>query len=90
MAKIIALRDMPDVPVVLTTMDSSKEREIIVGYHGKIYKFKDCQDGLYYNDTAVDNPISSTTDKSNAPIIPYFFLRTVEDNISYFISNEIE
>ena len=79
---------MDDVPGVRITMDSSKECTIAVEYQGKIYKFKEFQDGLYYYDTAVDKYISGATDQYNSPNTPYLFLSTVEDNKSYFISNE--
>ena len=54
MAKIIALKDMAAVPGVQITMDRSKERAITVEYQGKIYKVKECQDWLYYGDTAAE------------------------------------
>ena len=73
MANIIALKDMADVPGSQMTMDSSKDRTITVEYQGKIYKFKECQDGLYYYNTAVGNPISGATNEYNTPTKPYFF-----------------
>ena len=90
MVKTVVLKDMADVPGVQITMYSSKDRAIKVEYQGKNYKFKECQDGLYYYDTAFDNSISGATNKSNAPMTPYLFLITVEDNKSYFSSNESE
>ena len=71
-------------------MDNSKELLITVDYQDKVYKFKECQDGLYYYDTVAYNYISYATDKSNAPTTDYSFLSTVYDNKSYFIRNEIE
>ena len=71
-------------------MDSSKELAITVEYKYKVYKFKECQDGLYYHDTAAENHISDATDKSNFSITTYLFLSTVDDNTSYFSSNETE
>ena len=71
-------------------MDNSKELFITVDYQDKVYKFKECQDGLYYYDTVAYNYISYATDKYNAPTTGYSFLSTVYDNKSYFISNEIE
>ena len=90
MANIVALKDMADVPGVLITIYSSKERANAVEHQGKFYKFKECQYGLYYYENAVDNSISGATNKSNSPITPYLFLSTVEENKSYFSSNEIE
>ena len=66
------------------------KRKITVEYQGKFYKFKDCQDSLYYYDTAYDTSISDTKYKYNYPITPYLFLRTAKDSKPYFNSNEIE
>ena len=90
MLNIVVLKDMANVTGVRIKMDISKDREITVEYQVKIYKFKECQDGLYYYDTEVDNYISGSTNKYNAPITNYLFLCTVEDNKSYFSSNETE
>ena len=90
MANIVALKDMANVPGYQITTDSSKGRAIKVQYQGKVYKFKECQGGLYYYDNAAGNSISDATDKSNDPITTYSFISTVEDNKSYFISYEIE
>ena len=89
MANIVALKDMFDVPGFKITMNKSKELVITVECQDKVYKFKECQDGLYYYDTAADNYISDETDNIYAPITPYSFLSTVDDNKSYFIRNEI-
>ena len=72
---------------VQITMDISKERAITVEYQEKVYKSKECQDVLYYYDTADDNSISDATNKSNAPITTYSFLSTLEDKNSYFRIN---
>ena len=82
MSKIVALKDTADLPGVRITMNISKERVITVDHQGK--------DGLYYYDNTVYNPISGTTNKSNYTITPYSFIITIEDNKSYFSSNEIE
>ena len=87
MANIVALKDMDDVPGFQIKMDSSNECSITVEYQGNFYKFKECQDGLYYYNTAVENSISGATDKYDAPITRYLFLSTVEENRSYFSSN---
>ena len=87
MSNIVALKDMANVPGVWITMDSSKERAIAVWYQGIFYKFKECQDRLYYYDNVVDNPIYGATNKSNAPITTYSFLSTVEDKKSYLRIN---
>ena len=90
MANIFALKDMANVPGFQITMGSSKECTIKVKYQDKVYRFKELHNRLYYYDTAAKNYISYETDKSNAPITPYLFLSTIEDNKSYFSSNEIE
>ena len=76
MANSVALKDVANVPGVWIKMDSSKECTITVEYQGKIYKFRECQDGLYYYDTETGKSISGATNKSNAPITPYSFPRT--------------
>ena len=90
MANIVAIKDMAYVPGVQINMDSSKELEITMEYQGIIYKFKECQDRLYYYETADKNSISGATNRHNAPITPYSFLSSVKDNKSYFSRNEIE
>ena len=71
------INDAAGVTVVRVTVDSSKERAIIVDYQVEIYKFKECQYGLYYYYTAAENSISGATDKPNAPITTYSFLSTI-------------
>ena len=78
MANIAALKDTTSVLETRITMDISKERTIKMEYKDKIYKFKECQDRLYYYDTAAKNSISGAADKSNFPITPHSFLSNVE------------
>ena len=87
MSNIVALKYMANLPGVRITMDISKDLEITVEYQGKFYNFKECQDRLFYSDTAIDNSISGATNKSNAPITTYLFLSTVEDKKFYFSIN---
>ena len=70
MNNIVALKHMAHVPGFPITMDISKERAITVDYQYNVYKFKKCQDGLYYYETVVDNHISGATNKSNSPFAP--------------------
>ena len=62
MDKIVVLKDMADLPGVRIAMDSSKERAITVDCQDKVYKFKECQEVLYYYDTDDYNYISDATD----------------------------
>ena len=52
MANIIEIKNVDSIPGVHISMDSRKERVIIVEYQNQIIKFQECCDGLYYYDTA--------------------------------------
>jgi len=82
LANIIAMKDMAAIPSVQITMDSSIEEAIIVEVKGVIFKFKDCNDGLYdYN---------TDTIKTNKSLAAYSFLETVQSNKKFFTQQEIE
>ena len=46
MANILLIKDVASVPGVHISMDSSKERSIIVKYNNQIIKFQESRDGL--------------------------------------------
>ena len=46
MENILAIKDATSIPRVHISMDSSKERAIIVEYKNQIIKFQECRDGL--------------------------------------------
>ena len=71
MANILSLKDVSSLPDVRHTMDSSKERAIIVNFDDILVKFQDCRERIYYHDTAATNePETYTT--------PYFLGGTVK------------
>ena len=51
MATILSMNDFSNVPGVRIYMDSDVEKAINVSYKGRLVKFKECEDGLYYFDT---------------------------------------
>ena len=54
LTNIVSLRDVGNIPNVVITMDSSKERAITVKmWPCKEFKFLECPDGLYHYDTSI-------------------------------------
>ena len=87
LANIISLRDVANIPGVAITMDSSKERAIIVKMGtDKVFKFLECPDGLYHLDTST---ISNNFCKTKSNVIPYSFAMTVSENKKFFSRREI-
>ena len=82
MATILSVKDVGNIPGVQITMDTLKEKAIIVKHDNNIFKFKECKDGLYYYDTAQD--------KVNYDVTNYSFLETVADNSKFFSADEIK
>ena len=87
LANIISLSDVANIPGVGITMDTRKERAIVVKMSAeKTFKFLECPDGLYHYDTSdMYNKLSKP--KSN--VTPYSFTMTVSDNKKYFSKREI-
>jgi hypothetical protein len=83
MANIFSMKDVVSLPNVKVTMDSDKERALIVEFQGQVFKFEECANGLYYYDTVGGI-------KSKNEIIPYSFLETVQANKEYFTRQEIK
>jgi hypothetical protein len=48
LATIVAMKDVANVPGVRVQFDTDVERSINVFYCGKVVKFKECADGLYF------------------------------------------
>ena len=69
MAKIISLKDISSIPGVHITMDSEKERSIIVHYNNMKYKFIECKCGIYYFDT-------TNNDNNNTSVTKYSLITT--------------
>ena len=50
---IISLNDADYIPIVRVTMDTPRRKQIIVRIgSGKVYQFKQCDEYIYYFDTA--------------------------------------
>ena len=85
MANIFSMKGVVSLPGLHVTFDSLKECAMLVHYKDKVYKFKECAEGLYYYDTATSEPIKPKTN-----VISYSFLETVKDNKEYYTSQEIK
>jgi hypothetical protein len=83
MVTILSVKDVANLDNVHITMDTRQERVIFVHHDGKVLKFKECADGLYYYDTAACKP-------NNVDITNYSFLETVADNSKFFSADEIK
>jgi len=58
MANILSLKDLASVDGVHITMDTKKERAILVEFQNTFFKFHECDDSLYYLD------LSTLSDKT--------------------------
>ena len=84
----ISLRDIANIPRVKITMDTTKERAIMVTMgNGTEYKFNECPDGLYYYDTAEKN--KGNYDKTKSISTPYSFAMAVNENEDFFTKKEV-
>eukprot|EP00957_Ditylum_brightwellii_P029029 2193201-Ditylum_brightwellii.AAC.1 len=90
MATVLSLSDVVSLDGVHLTMNTLKERAILVHLSDdKVIKFKECDDGLYYFDTAA--PLAHFVGvTSNNGVISYLFLQTVAENLKYYSKQEIE
>eukprot|EP00957_Ditylum_brightwellii_P034064 2580467-Ditylum_brightwellii.AAC.1 len=77
---VLSLSDIASIDGVHLTMNTLEEHGILVHFDdSKVIKFKECDDGLYYFDTAtpLDHSIGVT---SNNGVIDYLFLQTAAKN----------
>ena len=90
LANIISLRDVANISGVVITMDSSKERAIMVKMGLKEFKFCECPDGLYHYDTSnvCENPSKSKSSVISYPN-SYSLVMTVAENKRFFTKKEI-
>eukprot|EP00957_Ditylum_brightwellii_P190298 14485617-Ditylum_brightwellii.AAC.1 len=71
-------------------MNTLEERTIFVHLgDGKVIKFKECDDRLYYFDTGVPlaHPVGVT---SNDGVLGYLFLQTIAKRLEYYSKQEIK
>jgi hypothetical protein len=83
MDTILSVKDVANLDSVHITMDTSKEKAMLVHHQSKVLKFRECDDGLYYYDTAEHN-------HNNVELTNYSFLETVADNSNFFSTDEIK
>ena len=58
MANILSLKDLASVDGVRITMDTKKERSVLIEFLNTLFKCHECDDGLYYLD------LSTLSDKT--------------------------
>eukprot|EP00957_Ditylum_brightwellii_P029862 2259264-Ditylum_brightwellii.AAC.1 len=90
MATVLSLSDVASLDGVHLTMNTLEERAILVHLDDdKVIKFKECDDGFYYFDTAapLDHSVGVT---SNNGVIDHLFLQTVAENLEYYSKQEIK
>ena len=96
LANILSLKDLLDVPGLYSTMDSRKEKAIIIHYDGRIFKFVQIPEGLYifnqeYDSNNVMTMTPSIPDKSKLQVTNYStFLQTVSTNKPHYSVQEIK
>ena len=82
---ILSLKDLLNVDGLQVTMDSLKEKALVVTYNKFSYKFHQHASGFYYYDMNKDSP-----DKSNDKISPYSFLESVDTNKEFFHGTKLK
>ena len=85
MENIIALKDIASVQGVQVTMDTDKERAMIVHYKGEDYKFREFSSGLYVYNMNVPSKTKSTVKKYSLSC-----LNMVAENKKHFTVAEIK
>jgi hypothetical protein len=83
MDTILSVKDVANIDSVHITMDTSKEKAMFVHHKSDVFKFQECDDGLYYYDTANCN-------SNKVEVTNYSFLETVDENSNFFSADEIK
>lgn len=96
-ATILSMKDIANIPGVRIKMDTALDRTIFVEYKGKSYKFKECDDGLYYLDVTDKFGHTLTTNKNQVEEYSYLpdlgecsFLQTVNEKQSQYTKRQIK
>ena len=84
-ANILSLSDIANLPNTKITMDSSKEKVMLLHHNGRIIKFEECVDGHYYWDSKETSSL-----KSKDSITAYSFINTVANNRSWFTQRNVK
>ena len=87
MANIFSLKSVADIKGARVTMDTKIGTSIYVTLaDGKVFEFKQFNNGLYYFDTAA----SVCSNKPKDIVNNYSMVHTVSNNKSYFTANDIK
>ena len=91
LATILAFSEVASLPGINITMNSNKERAILVHMMDskKVLKFKECSSGLYYYNSANPHEHEFVVDKLNYTL-PYSFLQTTNSNKEFLTPAEIQ
>ena len=90
MATILSFKQVADLPGVIITTDTSKERSMIVTLKdGTVFKFKECASGLYYFDTDKSSDEVAIVNNTRSNVTEYTMLQTVKGNQEFLSKNEI-
>ena len=91
LANIVALSDVANMPGARVTMDTDKERAILLHFEDKVIRFEECGDGLYFFDTStLNNQTNKNSLTHYSDDSPSSFVQTVSNNKSYFKKSDIE
>ena len=89
LANIVSLSDVASMPGARVTMDTDKERAILLHYNDSVVRFEECGDGLYYvNASELLNHYNKHTVTNYSE--PFSFTQTVSSNKSFFTKSDIE
>ena len=85
MAKILAFSDVANMDGVYITMDTRKERSMIVHFEheNRTVRFNECAEGLYYHDM-------SDINDTNFAVNKYSCLQCVKENKKYVTSDKVK
>ena len=85
MATILSLKSVANIPSARITMDTGESTDIILTLEdGRIFRFKQYRNGLYFFDT------NTVNNETNAQLSNYSLVHTVSDNKLYFSAQEIK
>ena len=82
------MKDVANVPGVRVQFDTDVERSINVFYCGKVVKFKECADGLYFFDTEGHEGVEHKNNNKSV-ILCYSALQTTRENKLKYTKKEI-
>ena len=87
LANILSLSDVANLPEARITMDTALDRSILLHYDTQVFKFCECDDGLYYYDTSSVNHSNPLLTNYSLPVS---LAQSVSVNKSSFTRKQIE